>query len=346
MRMRKAAKSAWTSRGWWHAVRVEVAPVIEPVTGKKNIKWRTLACAPPLQCLPPIARVCLIFLVRQFSGDADVLVASSFEAKPDSLVVLGTGGAKCNKQKFRGAIGSFATVISPPHRGKVVRVIALTQELQESGLASSLHSDKSLVFPDTQGRHCWHAVRVYLRSRLRSPESVCERWGSLMHMLWDSVCGWGPHRVVSRLFIRESEFIAAPSSRNVIVKEVADFLFHRKGMNPYLSARFSRDDSGESEEESDDDITQAVRVGMRENPFSREWWRDKSCPSGLLPEAETAVSAAMARSSTRGALQALPLYRGDKEATPSVKSDALADWLRSDEAASWRLERQALFPKA
>ena len=140
--------------------------------------------------------------------------------------------------------------------------------------------------------------------------------------------------------------MATPFSRNMIVKEVADFLFHRKGMDPYLSARFARDDSGESDEESDGDITHAVRVGMRENPLSREWWRDKSCPSVLLPEAEKAVLAAMARGSRRGALHALPSYRGDKDATPSVKADALAAWLNSDEAALWRLERQNLFPKA
>ena len=97
--------------------------------------------------------------------------------------------------------------------------------------------------------------------------------------------------------------------------------------------------------ESDDDVMRVARVGMRENPWSREWWREKACPSDLLPDAAKAVQEAIGRGNKRqrGALRALPAYPGDQDATPSVKADALADWLQSEDAALWRLDRKALF---
>ncbi len=81
------------------------------------------------------------------------------------------------------------------------------RELDEAALVSSLFGESEFVLPVSEagpsqlhafskaqsGDHCWHALRTYMHSRVKAPESVVERWGSLMHMLWDDVCGWQPH---------------------------------------------------------------------------------------------------------------------------------------------------------
>ena len=64
---------------------------------------------------------------------------------------------------------------------------------------------------------------------MRSPEASCERWGSLIHMLWDGISGWQPHRVVSRLLIREAGLYCDEA----VVREIALCLRDRRGMDPY-----------------------------------------------------------------------------------------------------------------
>ena len=140
-------------------------------------------------------------------------------------------------QQFRGSKGYFATLLH--HRGTFVYVTALDCQLDESRSTSSLLKDKRFVLPDKHGAHCWHAVRVYMRSRLKAPESVCERWGSLMHSLWDSVAGWQPHRMVSRLCIRQSRFLDQPAVYEMLVHEIARKLYHCDGMNPYCTDRYA-----------------------------------------------------------------------------------------------------------
>ena len=217
--------------------------------------------------------------------------------------------------------------------------------VDESRLASSLWTDKTLVFPDIKKNHCWHIVRLYMRCRLKAPESVCERWGSLMHMLWDSVCGWQPHRIVSRLFMRESRFLDQPASKQMIVDEIARKLYYCNSLNPYSGTRYSREEDSEGQESDSGDM-QMVRSSLRENTHSwkKEWWREQACPVGLLPSAQQAVSKALNLSSIRGALAPLPVHLKDVAATPSVRTDKMSEWLRSEDAALWRIDRQALFP--
>jgi hypothetical protein len=269
----------------------------------------------------------VLFLIREFLGEAGVSADRPFEAAPSSLVVVGAGGRAGKRrnsqtreaQQFRGSKGSFASLLSQGC-GKLVRIVALDWQLDEARLASSLLADKTFVFPDRSGAHCWHAVRAYMRCRLKAPESVCERWGSLMHMLWDSVGGWQPHRIVARLFMRESQFQDQPAANKVIGDEIARKLYHCDVMNPYAGARYAQEEDSE-DEESDADDARVVRTSLRENSNSKEWWRQKSCPAELLPSAQEAVSKAMAASSRRGALKALPLYGKDAAATPSVRAD-------------------------
>ena len=213
--------------------------------------------------------------------------------------------------------GSFATLLQQG-RGTLVYVTALDYQLDESRLASSLLKDKSLVFPDEHGAHCWHAVHVYMRSRLKAPESVCERWGSLMHSLWDSVAGWQPRSMVSRLFMRQSPVLDQPAVYELFVREVTKQLYHCGGMNPYRMDRYSWEGYAEDEEYDAADA-ELVRTSLRENVDSTEWWRQPACPVGLLESAQDAVSSALNLRSRRGALAGLPLHRADAvAAVPSA----------------------------
>ena len=129
-------------------------------------------------------------------------------------------------------------------------------------MASSLLADKAFVFPDVNGAHCWHAVRVYMRCRLRAPESVVERWGSLMHMLWDSVGGWQPHRIVSLLFMRQSQFLDKPHLKKLIANEIARKFLRSDAMNPYQATRYAWEEESEEEESNAGDV-RVVRTSLQ-----------------------------------------------------------------------------------
>ena len=142
-----------------------------------------------------------------------------------------------------------------------------------------------------------------MRCRLKAPESVRERWGSLVHMLRDSAGGWQLRRIVSRLFMRQSRFLDQPAVYELLVHEITRKLYHCDGMNAYAGARYAREGYSENEE-SDVQDAEIVPTSLRENTNSKEWWRRQSCPVGLLPSAHDAVSSApdiaqQARSSCR-----------------------------------------------
>ena len=348
LRLRAAAKSRWKFRDWWRIARFTIQPVLG--CGRLRRVSRSTSSWPQLQHISPARRACVLFLICEFEGRAGVSAAGPFEVAPSSLVVVGTGGRKGKRrssqareaQQFRGSEGSFASLLSPG-RGKLVQIQALDWQLDESRLASSLLTDKTFVFPDTSGAHCWHVVRVFMRCRLKAPESVCERWGSLMHMLWDSVGGWQPHRIVSRLFMRESRLLHQPAAYKLIVDEIARKLYHVNVMKPYFNARHALEEDSE-DEESDADDARVVRTSLRENTNSKEWWRLNSCPVGLLPSAQDAVSKALKLNSVRGALAPLPLHGADAAATPSVRASKMAKWLNTEDGMFWRMDRKALFP--
>ena len=315
----------------------------------------------------------MLFLIREFLGVAGVSAARPFEVSPSSLVKVGARGRagkrrsaqKREDQKFRGSTGSFATLLWTrsskeeslhPQRivkdqrfqecAFLVRIVALDCQFDESRLASSLLADKAFVFPDVEGAHCWHAVRVYMRCRLKAPESVVERWGSLMHVLWDSIGGWQPHRIASRLFMRQSQFLDKPSLKKLLANEIARKLLHNDAMNPYHLARYAWEEDSE-EEESDASDVRVLRTSLRESSISKEQLRQIACPIGLLPAARDAISRAVRLSSTHGALAALPVHnKDDSKATPSVRTGKMARWMASEEALAWRIDRKALFPGA
>ena len=277
---------------------------------------------PQFYRISPAVRAIVFSCVREYlfhkcKGDASVPAARPFVVTPSQLEAiieydvrsrLNHGGKMKPRRKtrrgaenrkavqFRGREGSFAAVRLRGCGFKLVRVVAFEWELDERRLLSSLVTDKSFVFPDQYGDHCYHAVRIYMRSRLKAPESVCERWGSLMHMLWDQVCGWQPHRIVHRLFIRESTVPNQPALWAMIMEEIAARLYQEHG-SPYISdprSMCAEHEVSDTEPEFDDDMTCMVRTTLKENNQSRAWWRTNVCPLILPPQARATVVKAMA----------------------------------------------------
>ena len=162
-----------------------------------------------------------------------------------------------------------------------------------------------------------------------------------MHMLWDGISGWSPHRVVSRLLIREAGLYCDEA----VVHEIALFLRDRRGMDPYTRNHVEAPEgAGVSAALSEDLI---VRRGL-DSGISDEALRGQSCPSVLRDVMRTAIDKA-SREGRPGALAPLPLFVEDAQTTAtsrakSGRGERLADWLLSDEVAEWCQNRQALFP--
>ena len=198
------------------------------------------------------SQVC-VFLIGEFLGEGGVSAARPYQVLPSSLALVGTsawGRKKTDISDARGpavprikGVFCYIAAARPRHIG-----ICHSFGMDESRLASSLLKDKRFVLPDEDGAHCWHAVRVYMRSRMKAPESVCEHWGSLMHSLWDSVAGWQPHRMVSRLFMRQSPFLDQPAVYELLVNEITRKLYHSDGMNPYFTGRYAWEGYADNEE--------------------------------------------------------------------------------------------------
>ena len=59
---------------------------------------------------------------------------------------------------------------------------------------------------------------------------TCERWGSLIHSLWDDVAGLGPSRMVTRLLLKESGLLCQGAPQDeAFVREIARVLVDVEG---------------------------------------------------------------------------------------------------------------------
>lgn len=340
-RVRVARTSRRLSHHWWRITKVRVERMM--TYGKLNA---TVGRMLPWKFVSGVVRQCVFGLIGHMAG-LGVSAGPPFMVDVGSLAAVGCGktlrtARKGRQEKlFRGHIGSFASLACVPSEGKVVRVVGADFVLVQSAIAASLLSDRFFSFPQ-DGTHCWHAVRVFLRSwMMRGPESSCERWGSLMHMLWDGIAGWSPHRVVSRLLIREAGLVCDEA----VVHEIALALRDRHGMDPYTQVLAdASEEAGASVAPSEDFV---IRRGLHCG-ISQEALRDQSCPSNLRDSMRAAIDKA-SREGRRGVLAPLPLFVEDartvaKERASSVRKDSLREWLHSKEAAQWREHRQALFP--
>ena len=359
-RIRRAGRASW---------RVVTHYYVRPVS-RYPIVSASLSCAQQFRNVSKNILACVFSVIGDACVGAESVSATvPFKTKPSSLAAVGFGKSVKQarqlrkKQEFRGAVGSFASLVAPLPAGKwvrvagearefdenrlagkLVRVVGEAREFDEKRLAASLHEDKSFVFPDASGSHCWHAVRLYLRCRARAPESACERWGSLLHDIWDDVAGWQAHRVVFRLFLRAVNFMQSEWKETAIA-EISSALYHKYGLRPYHCR--TRTDNVASDPEDDEEAVFAIRRSVREETgLPLDWWREQACPSFLLPAAAESVSHALNHQSRSGAMKALPLHSRQKDGVGSSHAEALSKWLRSEDASEWRRDRKLLFPDA
>ena len=133
-----------------------------------------------------------------------------------------------------------------------------------------------------------------------------------MHALWNHVAGWQPHRVVSRLFLRECFSFEGSPEDEAAVHAVARILVHDFGFNPFTHASRAGHpadmaDEPKQKQQSSLELNHLLHRGIREHRMCRERWRTMACPSTLLPRAEAAVRQAV-RLGVRGSLGPLPTF--------------------------------------
>ena len=103
LRLKAAAqKSKWKSQGWWRISLVTIQPVygcgrlvvsLPDTCGHRPCSWLPWWFPfPPARDISQARRACVLFLIREYLGEAGVSAASPFQVAPSSLVVVGAGG--------------------------------------------------------------------------------------------------------------------------------------------------------------------------------------------------------------------------------------------------------------
>lgn len=291
-----------------------------------------------------VHRHCILFTIQCFlTGPPSDIAGRPYEVASADLAALTFGRsarrARATKrhQEYRGH--SFASHASRHMAGRLVRVVGTRGSPIEERVAASILSETAFAFPDSSGSHCWHVLRVYLRSRMaRAPESGCERWGSFLHSLWDPVAGWEPHRMVSRLLIKEAGL------GEDVVHEIAEALTGWMGKTTRTKGCLA------SSQQQPTSENLPVRMGLREQGIDRDQWKANAKPSQLLGSANRAVKDAL-RLGRGSAMAALPMFAEDARTTRqnranSVVNAALRRFLESDDGRQWQADRKALFGAA
>ena len=355
-RVRRAARNPCLCRrwGWWRIQSWVVRPVAR-TTAEASLgrlpQWRFGWCA--------AARSHACELIGEFAGLPGVSAGSpgAFGASISALASLGNGArlrgsrGKRAEYTFRGGVGSIASLAAPPGLvGKVVCVVGAKRDLDENALEASLIATPSFTTAAADGRgHCYHVVRVAHRVRmLRAMESCCERWGSIVHQLWDGTVAWHPSRIAARLLMREAGLAQNSPFAEAVAQEIAQYLAERRGMNPIVQRRSRREAAPAAPVPVG--VQLAMRRALRESTHSRDEAKAAAQPESLgilQPAAQIAVARAV-HVGKDDCLQALPMFYQDQRViarggAPSTEREALESWLASPESAAWRASRTAIF---
>ena len=119
----------------------------------------------------------------------------------------------------------MVAVTKGPLRGSVAKIRKLHRAADAALVHAALDVDKSVNAP-VGDWHCWNAAFLAHMCRLQLPsEAPCERWGSLLHNLYDPVQGIPPERVACRLFLKEAglQFIGSERDES-FVEAIAQIL--------------------------------------------------------------------------------------------------------------------------
>ena len=161
---------------------------------------------------------------------------------------------------------------------------------------------------NADGSHCYHAVRLVHRVRLlRAVESCCERWGPIIHQLWDGNVVWHPSRIAGRLLMREAGLAKSSPTTEAVVSEVARFLAERRGKNPFVQRESTRNESAEVALSKE--VQLEMRRALRESTYTSHDAKSIAQPTTLesKPAAQEALQRAV-RLGHGGALAPLPVF--------------------------------------
>ena len=276
--------------------------------------------------------------------------------------------------------GGLATLVLPTMVGKLVYVRNVCKTLDWSAVSASIDMDP--FFSNGKGsRHpgnAWHAARIHNFCRpMGSPEAVCERIGTLMHMQWEATRHADAGAIMDEVLLRDAKVTCIGHPRDErICREVAKAMF-AFGRRPIVSERFrgadgvvtsrtidrarllhksSVDESGrhghvsasseeDGEEGEEDDGIGAGAMAQWSTPSRlKSEMADRASraePSLNMP----AVSAVYSAKLQRGRVAGLPVYQEDprqakKDRAGSVVVSGLQAWLSSDEGLQWQATKR------
>ena len=186
-------------------------------------------------------------------------------------------------------------------------MVGAERKLDENALEASLAACPSCTTAEARGGHCYHAARLVHRVRLlRAMESCCERWGSIIHQLWDGSVAWHPSRIAARSLMREGGLAENTPTTEAAVEAIASHFADDLQMNPFVqrpgpTARRGQASSqlpgGAAEPAAGNArgaLRRALRQALRESTYTVEAARAAAEPAdlALLPRAAAAVAKA------------------------------------------------------
>ncbi len=374
-RVRDAAREdGWMHEKWFHAH----AYIVKRVTHhgclrhmleaslheclKCSLRRALSRCSRDAHAVEQVARP--LARILDFAGALDTQ-GDEFKVALEEVVRVGWGRRhRRMRMRFKASltfdeeVGHIASLSGASLKGCWVRVLRVARKVIHGGVAATLDIEPSFSNLSPSGHHCWHVARLHHRCRhLRGVEAACERWGSLLHSLWDEVAGLGPARLASRLLLRESGLLCQGSPVDeAFVGEIARVLVQVQGKT-ISTKRRARDDLCEGLRHlAAEGSMEDTFMNFEEEPGVRlhlqgldEWWTARHMPCSLPEKAQQAVrdGTELDRRQTRVRSQ-LPLFAEDARTLRrgkcgSVLRARLKDFLTSDTGREWVLRHKALW---
>ena len=143
---------------------------------------------------------------------------------------------------YRDGVSGFAQLFLGPLANAVVIVLEEERNLDVSKLSANFDMDPKWHSPSGMyPEGCYHIVRFGHRLRfLCPPETPCESWGSLLHILFEDMRTSNHSRIRNCLFIKEAGLVCCGGARDeMIIGILADCMLEA-GKNPNVKKPASR----------------------------------------------------------------------------------------------------------
>ncbi len=350
---------------WFPIARLKVLPVwpFPGIVAALLPKLRSSSRVAALGCFGLIT----VFL-GEFDGNMQPLAAKAFFITATSVARVGYGAAsRARRREGRvpAVVGVMGVINAKPWKNKLIHVIAVERKLDPSAVSASLDGEHAFAMGG-----CWHAVRLHHRCRcFGSVESCCERYGSLLHSLFDAGQHLSPGQLVARLHLREGQLCCLGSSRDEqIVQEIATVLGTIMRKCPFVQRGQKRDVDGRAMSRSatlirtraETALMDAGRVGTQDLDISSSLQDACRAVAAQLPrpswandvvhqptQLESSVASALDMlAATGGEIKAMPMHvaRGtSQDQARSVVRARLDAWMQSVEGREWQENRRALW---